>query len=596
MIVLLAIAAPAMALQAPSYHDGVTSADIWHREWNTTTPGAVDDSSARPTETVASESRVQRVLVIHSYHQGLSWTDAVHAGIRRELRDLSHVAIDTVHLDTKRTPLRDREHFAIDEIKTLLADAIPDVIVVSDNAALDFALQHREDLFPDVPLIFCGINQFEPSMIEGQQRVTGVVETTSALRTVQLARALFPKRQDVFVVAGTSDTAAATVAEVRKALHPIADEVNIHWWLGFRRADLQRALQSLGDDAIVLLVLFNRDADGHFYTYEEAGAMVSEATSAPVFGLWDFYIGTGVVGGYVTSAEFQGRTAGEQANHILKGTPLDYVSVVKASPNVPMFDAQALYRHDARLESLPGSARLSNELTEFRNDFALDSGIAIGVLLLIAIGAWRTTRVFRQYSRNGGQSLARRVELLMSAGPAVLFIVVGAAWSLHHLAEYAEQRESVRLEALQATQLEMRTDISLAIREIQEIRAAHEYYMERDAANALAVVHAVLHGGSELISDLYTGRGTGPVVMSVPIDPVDEILSSNPNRDSSVSAARDRTIQRDTAIIDGVNRISRQLPTTSIIAFDADGTCRAHSTLPSMVGRPMREVMRDRAV
>lgn len=56
-----------------------------------------------------------------------------------------------------------------------------DLILVSDNAALDFVLEHREPLTGNAPVVFCGINNFTPEMLRGQSGLTGVARTATSL-------------------------------------------------------------------------------------------------------------------------------------------------------------------------------------------------------------------------------------------------------------------------------------------------------------------------------------------------------------------------------------------------------------------------------
>jgi len=49
-----------------------------------------------------------------------------------------------------------------------------DLIVTSDNNAYEFISQHGDDLFPDVPIVFCGINDVEAGQVPMRTRMTGV--------------------------------------------------------------------------------------------------------------------------------------------------------------------------------------------------------------------------------------------------------------------------------------------------------------------------------------------------------------------------------------------------------------------------------------
>jgi hypothetical protein len=39
-----------------------------------------------------------------------------------------------------------------------------DIIIASDNGAMDYLMQYGDKLFPNTPIVFCGINEINPSI------------------------------------------------------------------------------------------------------------------------------------------------------------------------------------------------------------------------------------------------------------------------------------------------------------------------------------------------------------------------------------------------------------------------------------------------
>ena len=114
------------------------------------------------------------VLILNSYQQGYSWTDGEVAGIRSVLGDSSSIQLSVEYLDWRRFPSQQN----VDQVEKLLQTRYgagkPDVLVVTDNPALDFALDYRSSLFAGVPIVFCGINDYHTSLLRGAKEVTGV--------------------------------------------------------------------------------------------------------------------------------------------------------------------------------------------------------------------------------------------------------------------------------------------------------------------------------------------------------------------------------------------------------------------------------------
>ena len=76
---------------------------------------------------------------------------------------------------------------------------------------------------------------------------------------------------------------------------------------------------SLPPDTIVLYSAIFTDGAGQSFVPREALSLISRAANAPVFGLYESYLGYGIVGGRLVSFEQQGREAAALALRILGG-------------------------------------------------------------------------------------------------------------------------------------------------------------------------------------------------------------------------------------------------------------------------------------
>jgi hypothetical protein len=164
-----------------------------------------------------------------------------------------------------------------------------------------------------------------------------------------------PKMRSCIVIGDNTPTGDAEIAAAREVLGNETDGVKIIYWTNLSTEVLFKRLKELNrkDDA-VLLTVFNRDSDGRYFDYEEISLLIAANTNAPVYGLWDFYIGNGVVGGRVANARDQGLEAAEMALRILNGEDHLKIMIKRESPNTTMFD----YRRCKILVSVkPGFSR-----------------------------------------------------------------------------------------------------------------------------------------------------------------------------------------------------------------------------------------------
>lgn len=334
----------------------------------------------------AYERKKSDVLLINSYHKGLSWTDDITAAVEITLSSHAQCELYIEYLDAKRLPgdMLEREFYNLllkryNKIKFK-------TVIVSDNNALAFARRYRKSLFPDTPVIFCGINNFNENLIDTSGWFTGVVEKTDASATFKIMKAINPKMRRCIVIGDNTPTGDAEIFAAREVLGDETDGVKIIYWVNLSTDVMLKRLKELNrkDDA-VLLTVFNRDSAGHYFDYEEISLLIAANTDAPVYGLWDFYLGTGVVGGHVADARDQGLAAAEMALRILNGEDHSKIMIKRESPNITMFDHAALQNFNIRKAQLPQGSIIKNTPYSVIRDNA--GIIAAALLLIISEGA-----------------------------------------------------------------------------------------------------------------------------------------------------------------------------------------------------------------
>ena len=117
--------------------------------------------------------------------------------------------------------------------------------------------------------------------------------------------------------------------------------------------------------------------------------MISKSSRVPCYGLWDFNLGFGIVGGMLTSGYNQGKTAGQVAVRILKGEKADAIPVLMKSPNRFMLDYTQMQRWNISRSDLPVDCVVINKPPSFytvnkEQVWVFISGI-VGLSILIAV-------------------------------------------------------------------------------------------------------------------------------------------------------------------------------------------------------------------
>jgi len=345
-----------------------------------------------PGNGYAQMTQKKHVLVLNSYHKGLSWTDSIVRGIESVLKSEAEgkgIELYFEYMDTKR--YFDERYFQ--KLYEAMAEKYRrehfDVVIVTDNDAFDFVRKHyNQKPFSALPVVFCGINNYNDSMLAGFDRFTGVVEDTDVKSTIEIALKLHPKTSQIVVVGDNTTTGIAMKQEVLSVMPYFRDLVKFIFIENFDSVELQKKVGTLPSDSIILLTVVNRDKTGNFFAYEESLRLIRQASKVPIYSFWDFYLGGGIVGGMLTSGFQQGKSSAEMALKILKGEDVSTIPVLKKSPNLYMFDYRELTRFGISQSHLPPQSAVINEPDTFytqHRDIILAGSAIISVLSLIII-------------------------------------------------------------------------------------------------------------------------------------------------------------------------------------------------------------------
>lgn len=257
---------------------------------------------------------------------------------------------------------------------------------MSDNRALDFVLGIRQELLPGVPIVFCGVNNFDKGLLHGQRGITGVAEQPAYFETLQTALRLHPAARNVVVVGNRGTTTGRLILQQLQQLPGrVSPEVQFSFWNDVPLEELQSRLKGVSADSLVLLSAVVRNAAGHPLTFAASCEALRDVCPVPIYGFWDFFLGHGIVGGKLISAAEQGRLAAGLLLSILDGTPADDLPVIAADANQFMFDHRELARFGLTEQELPSGSQVVNRPSRH---YAIDKHylwLGAAILALLAI-------------------------------------------------------------------------------------------------------------------------------------------------------------------------------------------------------------------
>ncbi|WP_243367919.1 ABC transporter substrate binding protein [Fundidesulfovibrio soli] len=313
-----------------------------------------------------ADSAKKRILYFNSYHSGYAWSDQVLVGIRSAL-DKSGQPYDLLieFMDTKRFVTSDVGDILERLYRDKYAGITPDVIIASDDYAFQFLLERQDRLFPGVPVIFCGVNDFDPAMIASRRNMTGVVENPDFKANFKLLRELLPDVRRVIVVTDYSLTGQAIQKQLMRAASEFKTDFTLECITVRTLNEVLEETKNLTERDMVYLVPIYLHDDGQVYSVEDVCDILSAKLPVAINSAWQFMLGHGIIGGKLHSGEGEGVLAANMALQVLAGEPTAKIKVVDTFSDPFMFDYKALKRFGIPQIKLPFGSTLINEPLSF---------------------------------------------------------------------------------------------------------------------------------------------------------------------------------------------------------------------------------------
>jgi PAS domain S-box-containing protein len=325
-----------------------------------------------------------KILVLHSYHYGFTWSDKISRGIQSVFaEDSGKVELLFEFMDTRR--IYDENYFKqLKEFyRVKYANRPIDVIICSDDHALNFVLGLGHDLFAGVPIVFCSVSGYKPSMREGRS-LTGLLESVDIKSTLDVALRLHPRTKEVAVITDMTRTGKALKIKAEKILKDYEQRVKFRYINDLTIDQLKDQVSSLSQDTIVFLFIFSKDKAGRVFSHEHNLRILKKHCNVPIYSVWEFYLGNGILGGMLTSGELEGKMAGEMATRILSGEKAADIPLIM-SPTQYMFDYEQLKRFGVKESNLPKDTKVINKPFSFFGKYKHVAFIVAFVIALLLI-------------------------------------------------------------------------------------------------------------------------------------------------------------------------------------------------------------------
>jgi signal transduction histidine kinase len=340
---------------------------------------------AAPPDDVAGQLQPRVVLAIHWGPEDYPGSPVLEDAIRGALALDAGMPIDyfAEYLESYLFAGTDASDALADYIRRKYRHRPIDVVIAVSDPSLRFVLDHRADLFPGVPIVYSGF-AFPAPTGKPPDGLTGVMRSGAYGQTLELALALHPSTERVFVISNGLDPQIN--GSVRTALSRYTRRVQITYLDESSPSRLIAAVSAIPPASLVLYVWHWQESSGSVASVDQMARVVA-ASPVPVYGTNERFVGSGVVGGMVRRTSETGTRMGQMVVQLLGGARPEDIPVENARL-VPTFDWNQLRRWGINQDALPADAeirfRIPSVWESYRPHIIVVAVLLSAQLLLIA--------------------------------------------------------------------------------------------------------------------------------------------------------------------------------------------------------------------
>jgi signal transduction histidine kinase len=415
---------------------------------------------------------LKKVLLVNSYNSGYSWTDEQTNGILQGFEGYPDVLVYIEYLDAKHFPEKHKKAFYFDYFSQKYAQDNFDLIISTDNDALDFVLSHAESpLFKGISHVSCGIGN--PEAYSHIDNLHIVHEIILYRQDIKIFAKIFPDMEEFVFITDKLTTGQIYRDDIRQIFEKNYPEVNLIIYDCIDLDNLASDMQQFDFPTVIYNAGMSIDCRGEPINSMIVADIIQKNTRAPLIsgqfcGQIDNYIG-----GISADGVLHGAKATEIAIEVLFAQNTD-LQKVYTSETLPVFDYKLLKKHKISKALIPADSILVNTPETFwtkNKRILIISGAIIANLILIIVMLYRGLVIQKRLRKD-------------------LFIAM----------EKANQSNVVKTVFLENVSHEMRTPLN-SIVGFSDVLS--ETIHEEESLNYLKIISESAQSLNNIISDIF---------------------------------------------------------------------------------------------
>jgi signal transduction histidine kinase len=346
----------------------------------------------------AAEHAAKSVLVIYGDAEVPAYKlfdPALREAVSAAIKD--RVVFYTEYVNIPRFPERKQQDAFVTLLRERYGNRKIDVLVAVGPAAFDFITSRTDLVLTNTPLVHGLLSTARIKKQPPSSGAVGIPVDFSGIATIELALRLHPEAQRLLLVTGGGDFGRGWEQRLRAETAKLASKVKIEFLTRVPTPKLLERLSMLPPKTVVFAPGYFTDGAGDATVPRDAVAAMTARSAAPIYTPYETHLGTGAVGGVVTTFEALGRQTGAIVAAILDGKAPSELGILEPLHAEPIVDWRQVGRWGIEESLLPPGTVVRHREPDLWERYRRGILIAIAVLafqsaLIVALLVERRTR------------------------------------------------------------------------------------------------------------------------------------------------------------------------------------------------------------
>jgi len=337
------------------------------------------------TSLLATNSK--EILLLHSYNNGLKWSDGITQGIKNTLEKYPKYELTIEYMDSKKIDNQEYLDTLMSLYEKKFSNRKYDVIISADNYAYEYVLKNHKKIFNSSFLVFCGVENFDKNPIPNEMKnyVTGVIEFKEIKKNIKLIKDTISDLNTLYIISDDTFSSLAIKEQILNDSKSFEKDIKIIFDNQIDINTISEKVNSLPLNSAILFTSLYKDKNGKYITYSQLRDFFN-SSKYPVFAINKIHLSEGVIGGIMVSANEQGIEAANKTIEILSGKKPNEIAITTPTSKY-YFDYDVLKKFNINNSEIPFLSSIVNEPKSFfeENRKFIDSVFFLLPLLILLI-------------------------------------------------------------------------------------------------------------------------------------------------------------------------------------------------------------------